>query len=61
MADELRVDARLAHPSGDQLAVLATEVEYEDGSILRLRMRRRERDDLGVLGTNHAGSSGLLC
>ena len=55
VADELRVDACLAHPTGDQLAVLAAEVEHEHRTILGHRRRDGERDDLGLL--SHAGSS----
>ena len=40
MADDLRVDARLAHPARDQLAVLAAEVEHEHRALLGRRRRR---------------------
>ena len=36
MADELGVDARLAHAAGDELAVLPAEVDDEDRPLLRL-------------------------
>ena len=48
VADELRVDARLAHAAGDQLAVLAAEVEDEDRPLLRAAACPGERDDLRV-------------
>jgi hypothetical protein len=35
VGDELGVDARFAHPSSDQLAVLAAEVQDEDRAVLR--------------------------
>ena len=59
VADELRVHARLANPPGDQLAVLATEVEHQHGTVLGHRRRGGERDDLGLL--SHAGSSEPPC
>ena len=46
--DELGVDARLAHPSRDQLAVLAAEVEDEHGPVLGGGLGRREGDDLSL-------------
>ena len=45
--DELRVHARLAHAPRDQLAVLAAEVDDEDGTLLGRGLGGRERDDLG--------------
>ena len=58
MADELGEDTRLAHPARDQLAVLASEIEDEDGALLgpSLRLRRGEREDVRQL--SHDGSSG---
>ena len=53
--DELRVDAGLAHAAGDELAVLAAEVEHEHGTLLRGRLGPGERDHLGRL--THGGSS----
>jgi hypothetical protein len=52
---ELRVDARLADATRDQLAVLAAEVEDEHGPLLGRRLGARERNDLGRL--SHGGSS----
>ena len=46
MSDELRVHASLAHAPRDQLAVLAAEVDDEDGAFLGQCLGRRERDDL---------------
>jgi hypothetical protein len=42
VADELRVDPALADAAGDQLCVLAAEVEDEDGPLLN----DGERDDV---------------
>ena len=56
VGDELGVDARLAHPSRDQLAVLPTEVEDEHGPVLGGGLGRREGDDLS-LGGNSARPS----
>ena len=55
--DELGVDARLAHPPGDQLCVLPAEVDHQHRAILGERLlliqaRQRERDDL-----THDGNS----
>ena len=44
--DELRVDAALAHAPGDQLRVLAAEVDDEDGALFGWRLGDGERDDL---------------
>ena len=55
--DELRVDTRLADASRDQLAVLAAEVEDEDGALRPARLRAGERKNLGWL--SHADSSAL--
>ena len=55
VTDELRVDPGLADAAGDQLRVLATEVDDEDRPLLRRGLGRRERDDLGRL--SHDGSS----
>ena len=57
MGDELGVDARLAHAAGDQLAVLAAEVEHEHRAILGARLGTGEREHLGRL--SHGGSSAL--
>ena len=46
VSDELRVHARLAHATRDQLAVLPAEVDDEDGTVFRRGLGRRERDDL---------------
>ena len=46
MPDEFRVDACLAHAARDQLAVLAAEIDDEDGAFLGQCFGRRERDDL---------------
>ena len=46
MADELRVDAGLANPAGDQLRVLAAEVDDEHGTIFRGGIRHRQPDDV---------------
>jgi hypothetical protein len=58
--DELGVDARLSHPAGDQLRVLAAEVEDEHRTVVVHRaivaeagLRRRvapQRDDLSCAG-----------
>ncbi len=37
MPDELRVDPRLAHAARDQLAVLAAEVDDENGTLFTVR------------------------
>jgi hypothetical protein len=37
VADQLRVDPALAHAPGDQLRVLAAEVEDEDRPVIRDR------------------------
>ena len=55
MADDLRVDASLAHPARDQLAVLAAEVEHEHRALLGRRRRDREGEDFRAL--SHAGNS----
>ena len=47
MPDEFGEDASLAHPPRDQLAVLPTEVDDEDGTRLRSGLWGRKRDDLG--------------
>ena len=54
VVDELRVDAALAHAPGDQLRVLAAEVDDEDGTLLGRRLGDGERDDL-------AHSAGRAC
>jgi hypothetical protein len=46
VADELRVHTRLAHAPGDQLAVLAPEIDDQDRTLLRRRFRSRQLDDL---------------
>ncbi len=43
MVDELRVDAALAHAPGNQLRVLAPEVDDEDGALFGCRLADRER------------------
>ena len=62
---ELRVHAALAHSPGDQLSVLATEVEYEHGPGRRLALRRgrsclslgRVQRDLRHVGHRRTGAS----
>ncbi len=49
MGDELRVDARLAYPTCDELRVLAAEVDDEDRPFLRSRVRV-ELNDLSRAG-----------
>jgi hypothetical protein len=48
VADELGVDARLADAAGNQLRVLAAEIDDEDGTILRKRFRNRQPDDVSA-------------
>jgi hypothetical protein len=48
VADELGVDAALAHAARDQLRVLPTEVEDEDGPVLP----GRELDDPCLLSAD---------
>ena len=48
VADELGVDAALAHAPRDQLRVLPTEVENEDGPVLP----DRQREDLRALSAD---------
>ena len=43
VADELRVDAALAHAPRDQLRVLPAEVEHEHGPLLRCALREAAR------------------
>jgi len=58
MADKLRVDTALAHAAGDQLRVLAAEVDDEDGALLGRLFGDRKRDYFAY-GTNpRDGSSG---
>ncbi len=45
--NELGVDATLAHPPGDELRVLAAEVEHEHGALLRLLVGSGKRQDIG--------------
>jgi hypothetical protein len=45
MRDQLRVHPALPHPPRDQLRVLPTEVDHEDGSALWCLLRHRKRDD----------------
>ena len=47
MPHELRVHPRFAHAPRDELAVLAAEIDDEDGALLGRGCGRRERDDLG--------------
>jgi hypothetical protein len=47
MSDEFRVDTCLADAPRDELAVLAAEIDDEDGALLGRGCGRRERDDLG--------------
>jgi hypothetical protein len=54
--DELGIHPRLAHPAGDQLAVLAPEVEDEDRAVLGSGLRTGEGDELS-LGGNSARPS----
>ena len=54
--DELGVDARLADAAGDELAVLAAEVEHENGARLRGGLGHGELQDLS-LGGNWARPS----
>ena len=46
VADELRVDACLAYTTGDELAVLAAEIDDEHRTLLGCRLGGRERNDL---------------
>jgi hypothetical protein len=46
MRDELRVDAALADAARDQLRVLATAVDDEDGALLGRLLRNGKGDDL---------------
>ena len=47
VADELRwYTGGLAHPPRDQLAVLASEIDDENGTRFRLGLRGREADDV---------------
>jgi hypothetical protein len=48
VADELRVDARLADAAGDQLGVLAAEVDNEYRPFILGLFRDRERNDLSA-------------
>jgi hypothetical protein len=52
---ELRVDAAFAYPTGDQLSVLAAEIDHEDRAFLRRGLRRRKRENLRRL--SRAGNS----
>jgi len=52
MADELRVDAALADATGDQLGVLAAEVDDEDRALFGRRLR--QPDDLRLSGDSSA-------
>jgi hypothetical protein len=46
MAHQLRVDARLADASRDELAVLAAEVDDQHRALLGCGLWGRERDEL---------------
>jgi hypothetical protein len=46
VADELGVDPALADAAGDQLRVLAAEIDDEDGAVFELRVARRQLDDV---------------
>jgi hypothetical protein len=59
MADELGVDTALAHASGDQLRVLAAEVDDEDGALLGRLVGDRERDYFAYGANSRDGSSGI--
>ena len=56
MGDELGVDAGLADAARDQLAVLAAEIEDENGTVLRPGLTGGELQDLS-LGGNSARPS----
>jgi hypothetical protein len=45
MADELGEDPRLAHAARDELAVLAAQVDDENGAVLGGRVRLGKGDD----------------
>ncbi len=55
VADELGVDAGLAHPSRDQLRVLAAEVDHQHGALLRGCLERRPGHPCGRLRRAHTG------
>jgi hypothetical protein len=46
VGDELGVDPALPDTAGDQLRILAAQIENEDGALLRLRFGSAEGDDL---------------